>query len=71
MARIMAERDSSTGVRRGEGAGAADAGERRREKRRQERKRKIFWTKKCIKISVLSNSYLRLHGDPCWSTAVA
>ena len=63
MARTMPERDSSKGA--GEGAGAADAGERRREKRRQERKRKIFWTKKCIKISVLSNSYLRLHGDPC------
>ena len=55
----------------GEGAGAAVVGERRREKRRQERKRKIFWTKKCTKISVLYNSYLRLHGDPCWSTAVA
>ena len=63
MARTMPEMDSSKGA--GEGAGAADAGERRREKRRQERKRKIFWTKKYIKISLLYNSYLRLHGDPC------
>ena len=71
MARTIPEMGSSKGA--GEGAGAPAAGERRREKRRQERKRKIFWTKrkKFVKISVLYNSYLRLHGDPCWSTAVA